>query len=271
VRLGTIRGGDGLRVVFIEGMRVLPLAAAGVGSIREIAAGGAAALDRVAAFADERRDSPAWLPLEEVELGPAIADPGVIYTIGLNYGPVDGPDNDRPERPLVYGKLPTSVAGDGATLTWDRALTPNVDAECELGVVVGPAADVFGYTIVNDVSSRDPWLDGDQWLLGKSMAGFCPVGPWILTADELDPAALRLGCTVNGVPIQDGSTEQLRFGIGEILDYLDRHVSLRPGDLIATGTPARLAGPIGPDDHLRPGDVVTCWIDGIGELTTTIA
>ncbi|MFL5769972.1 MAG: fumarylacetoacetate hydrolase family protein, partial [Chloroflexota bacterium] len=164
-----------------------------------------------------------------------------------------------------------SVAADRAGLSWDSELTANVDAECELGVVVGRSADVFGYTIVNDVSSRDPWLDGDQWLLGKSMAGFCPVGPWIVTADELDPAALRLGCQVNGTTIQDGSTEQLRFGIGDILEFLDRHVALRPGDLIATGTPARLAGPIGPDDHLRAGDVVTCWIEGIGELTTTIA
>jgi 2-keto-4-pentenoate hydratase/2-oxohepta-3-ene-1,7-dioic acid hydratase in catechol pathway len=157
------------------------------------------------------------------------------------------------------------------TITWDRSLTPNVDAEVELGVVVGPLADVFGYTIVNDVSSRDPWLDGDQWLLGKSMTGFCPVGPWIVTADELDPAMLRLGCQVNGAPIQDGATDQMRFGIGEILDYLNRHVALRPGDLIATGTPSRLAGPIGPDEHLHAGDVVTCWIDGIGELTTHIA
>jgi 2-keto-4-pentenoate hydratase/2-oxohepta-3-ene-1,7-dioic acid hydratase in catechol pathway len=271
VRLGTIRGDAGLEAVVIEGIRVLPLADAGVGSIRDIAAGGASALDRVAAFADERRDSTAWRALDEVGLGPAIADPGAIYAIGMNYAPADGPDPDRPERPLVYGKLPTSVAGDGVTLAWDRSLTPNVDAECELGVVVGPMADVFGYTIVNDVSSRDPWLDGDQWLLGKSMPGFCPVGPWIVTADELDPAALRIGCMVNGTPTQDGTTAQMRFGVDEILAFLGRHVPLRPGDLIATGTPARLAGPIGPDDHLRPGDVVTCWIEGIGELTTTIA
>jgi 2-keto-4-pentenoate hydratase/2-oxohepta-3-ene-1,7-dioic acid hydratase in catechol pathway len=270
VRLATIERSGGLGAAMIEGERVWPLEDAGFGSIREIAAGGSEALDRVAAWADERAAS-GWLPLDEVTLGPAVAKPGAIYTIGLNYAPADGPDPERPERPLVYGKLPASVAGDGATLTWDRALTPNVDAECELGVVVGPAADVFGYTIVNDVSSRDPWLDGDQWLLGKSMPGFCPVGPWIVTADELDPADLRLGCQVNGTPIQDGSTAQMRFGIGEILDFLRRHVPLRPGDLIATGTPARLAGPIGPDDHLRPGDVVTCWIEGIGGLTTTIA
>ena len=130
---------------------------------------------------------------------------------------------------------------------------------------------MFGYTIVNDISSRDPWLDGDQWLLGKSMAGFCPVGPWIVTRDELDPSDLRLGCTINGEPIQDGRTSDMRFPIAEILAFLGRHVTLRPGDLIVSGTPARLATPPGPDRHLEPGDVVTCWIEGIGELTTTIA
>jgi 2-keto-4-pentenoate hydratase/2-oxohepta-3-ene-1,7-dioic acid hydratase in catechol pathway len=120
------------------------------------------------------------------------------------------------------------------------------------------------------MNSVDPWLDGDQWLLGKSMAGFCPLGPWIVTADELDPADVRLGCTINGEPIQDGRTSQMRFSIPEVLSYIGRHVELRPGDVIATGTPARLASPPGPERHLRTGDVVTCWIEGIGELTNTI-
>jgi 2-keto-4-pentenoate hydratase/2-oxohepta-3-ene-1,7-dioic acid hydratase in catechol pathway len=208
-----------------------------------------------------------------------LSDPGAIYTIGLNY---DGPGAaPRPERPLVYGKARNSVAGDGATLTWDRELTPNVDAEVELGVVIGESAwqasvdeamrHVFGYTIVNDVSSRDEWLDGDQWLLGKSMPGFCPVGPWVVAADEFDPTDVRLGCTINGEAIQDGRTTDMRFSIAEVIAYLSRHVRLEPGDLIATGTPARLTTPPGPDRHLQPGDEVTCWIDGIGELTTTVA
>ena len=270
MRLATIRVDGGYEAALIEGVRVLPIAASGLASIREIATGGPAALDRVATWGDTA-PADAWRPLDDVVFGPAIPDPGAIFTIGLNYAPNEGEDKTIPERPLVYGKLPTSVAADGAILTWNRSLTSNVDAECELGVIVGPSRDVFGYTIVDDVSSRDPWLDGDQWLLGKSMAGFCPVGPWIVTADELDPVDLRLGCLVNGTPIQDGSTAGMRFGVDEILEFLRRHVPLRPGDLIATGTPARLAGPIGPDDHLWPGDVVTCWIDGIGDLTTTIA
>ena len=89
--------------------------------------------------------------------------------------------------------------------------------------------------------------------------------------DELEPGDLRLGCTLNGVPIQDGSTLQMRFSIADVIAYLSRHVMLRPGDVIATGTPARLTGPMGPERHLQAGDVVTVWIEQIGELTTTVA
>ena len=117
------------------------------------------------------------------------------------------------------------------------------------------------------------WLDGDQWLLGKSMPGFCPVGPWIVTRRRPRPRrpAAR-AARINGEPIQDGRTiaDALRRSPA-IIAYLSRHLTLRPGDLIATGTPVRLDGPLGPDRHLEPGDVVTVWIEGIGELTTTIA
>ena len=199
----------------------------------------------------------------------AVPKPGAIYTVGLNY---DGPGaSPRPDRPLIYGKAPSSIAGHGDTLSWDRELTPNVDAEVELGVVIGDNGGILGYTIVNDVSSRDPWLDGDQWLLGKSMPGFCPVGPVVVTPDEFDPADVRLGCTINGEAIQDGRTSDIRFSIPEVLDYLGKHVRLEPGDLVVTGTPVRLVTPPGPDRHLQPSDIVTCWIEGIGELTTTVA
>jgi 2,4-diketo-3-deoxy-L-fuconate hydrolase len=210
-----------------------------------------------------------------------VPDPGAIYTVGQNYRAPGEASGTRAGRPLIYGKATTSVAADGAMLAWDRTISANVDAEVELGVVIGKTAwnvppeaaiqHVLGYTIVNDVSSRDPWLDGDQWLLGKSMPGFCPVGPWVITAADLDPADLRLGCTINGEPIQDGRTSDMRFTVADIVVFLSRHVELRPGDLIATGTPVRLAAPPGPDRHLQAGDVVTCWIEGIGELTTHVA
>lgn len=199
-------------------------------------------------------------PEREVEVG-------AIYTIGLNYRDPARPDDVGPERPLVFGKATSSLTGAGRVVSWDRSLATNVHGECELGLVIGDGG-VFGYTIVNDVTAQDARLDGDQWLLGKSMPGFCPVGPDIVPATELDPRDLRLRFTVNGVIVQDGRTSQMRYSIDEVLAYLGAHIGLRPGDLIASGTPVRS----GPDAgrYLQPGDVMTCWIEGIGELTNSV-
>jgi 2-keto-4-pentenoate hydratase/2-oxohepta-3-ene-1,7-dioic acid hydratase in catechol pathway len=282
MRLATVVADGKPSVAVLRDKQVLPLTLpdTGFGSLRAIAGSGAEGLRRVRDWAD-RQPAGAYRSIDDVELAPAVPDPGAIYTVGLNYAEAGELDRKRPQRPLIYAKLPTSVSGHGAVVTWDRSLTPNVDAEAELGVVIGePVTNVspedamghvFGYTCINDMASRDPWLDGDQWLLGKSLPGFCPVGPWVVTHDEIDPRALRLGCTINGVPIQDGHTDGMLFSIGEVIAYLSRHTVLRPGDLIATGTPARLAGPLGPDRRLQAGDVVTVWIEQIGELTTTIA
>jgi 5-carboxymethyl-2-hydroxymuconate isomerase len=257
--------------VAVRDDRFLPRAIrdTGLDSVRGLAAAGPDGQRQVAAWLDEQPPE-AWRPLDAVLEIRSPIQPAAIYTIGQNYRPADANPDDRPPRPLVYGKVPSSVVGHGATVTWDRSLTANVDAECELGVVIGQGGSVFGYTIVNDISSRDPWLDGDQWLLGKSMDGFCPVGPWIVTADELGPEALKLGCTINGQAIQTGTTADMWFSVAEIVSFLSRHVTLSAGDLIATGTPARLDGAMGPDRHLQPEDAVTCWIEGIGELRTTI-
>ncbi len=281
MRLATVAGNPP-QAVLVRGERMISLAAASapLRTHAQIVRSGPDGLQAIDAWADAQPET-SWGPVDRAELGPAVPEPGAIYAVGLNYGAPDGSGEARPERPLVYAKLPASVAGHEATLAWDRSLTANVDAEVELGVVIGEPAwqvepgnamrHVFGYTIVDDVSSRDPWLDGDQWLLGKSMPGFCPVGPWIVTADEVDPADLRLACAINGAPVQDGRTRQMRFSIAEVIAYLSRHVMLQPGDLIATGTPARLKVPPGPGRHLQAGDVVTAWIEDIGELTTTIA
>lgn len=252
--------------------------ATGLAGIRAIAAGGPAALGRLRAWLDQQ-PADAGLPLGAVTFGPAVPDPGAIYTVGLNYdGPAASPRSDRP---LIYGKAASSVAGHGATLAWDRTITDDVDAEIELGVVIGAPAlrvtpeaamgHVFGYTCINDISARDERLDGDQWLLGKSMPGFCPVGPWVVTADAFDPSDVRLGCTIEGAPIQDDRTSSMRYSIPEIVAYLSQHLELRPGDLIATGTPVRLQTPPGPGRRLRAGDTVTVSIEGIGDLTTIIA
>jgi len=282
MRFATIIQDGRASVAVVRDGGYLPLAVPDprLGSLRGIAASGAEGMERVRGWVSAQPER-AYRSLDDIELGPAVPDPGAIYTIGLNYTSPGDVDADVPTRPMVYGKIPTSVTGHGSVVTWDRSLTASVDAECELGVVIGEPATavapddamrhVFGYTCVNDMSSRDPWLDGDQWLLGKSMAGFCPVGPWVVTADEVAPEGLRLGCTINEVAIQDGDTSGMRFSIAEVIAYISRHLTLRPGDLIATGTPARLAEPFGPERHLETGDVVTVWIEGIGELTTTIA
>ena len=282
MRFATTTDAGRLSLAVVAGTRVLPFGEADglPDTMRELVASSPDGLQRVGDWLRRQPDR-AYRTLDDVELGPAVPDPGAIYTIGLNYGQPGEATDAGPARPLVYGKLPSSVAGHGATMTWDRAVTANVDPEVELGVVIGREAvaiepgnamrHVFGYTCVNDISSRDPWLDGDQWLLGKSMAGFCPVGPCVVTADEVSPNRLRLGCTINGVPIQDGRTDQMRFGIAEVISFLSHHTTLRPGDLIAMGTPARLAGSLGPERHLQAGDRVTVWIEQIGALTTSIA
>jgi 2-keto-4-pentenoate hydratase/2-oxohepta-3-ene-1,7-dioic acid hydratase in catechol pathway len=281
MRLATLVEEDGALVAaVVDGDRALPIRLEdGQQPGIRCLAGDPALLNRVRAWA-ATRPTDEWRTLASCTLGPAIPDPGAIYTIGLNYHAPGEPPGSGPNRPLVYGKATSSVAADGAFLDWDRSLTDNVDAECELGIVIGATASnvtpedalrhVFGWTVMNDVSSRDEWLDGDQWLIGKSMPGFCPVGPWVVTADELDPRDVGLGCTINGEAIQDGGTSAMRFGVADIVSYLSRHLVLRPGDLIASGTPARLATQPGPGRRLRPGDRVTCWVEGIGELTTHI-
>ena len=207
-----------------------------------------AALDRLRAWLDAQ-PAEAGRPLDAVTLGPAVPDPGAIYTVGLNY---DGPGaSPRPERPLIYGKAAASVAGHGATLAWDRDVTDDVDAEVELGVVIGAAAfrvtpaeamrHVFGYTCINDVSARDERLDGDQWLLGKSMPGFCPVGPWIVTADAFDPANVA-------PPLHD--RRRADPGRPHLVDAL-RH----PGDRrLPQPAPRAAAGRPHRDRHAGPAD-----------------
>ena len=234
MRFATILEDDRPVAALVRRERILSLAALpGLGTVRAIAAAGEQGQRQVTAFADAA--SPMrWRALAEARLGPAVADPGAIYTVGMNYPPGDAAPGTRPERPLIYGKLPTAVAGQGDTVAWDRSLSPNVDAEVELGVVIGTATEgpvttadatdhVFGWTCINDISSRDEWLDGDQWLLGKSMAGFCPVGPSIVTPDELEARDVRLTATINGQLIQDGRSSRAARPAHEVVPRAGDH------------------------------------------------
>ena len=189
---------------------------------------------------------------------------------------------DPPSRPLVFAKFPSSVIGPGDPIRIDGALSERVDWEVELAVVIGrrlrnATADaaldaVFGYTVANDVSARDVQFADGQWVRGKSFDTFCPLGPVVVTADELrDPHGLALRTRVNGETVQDSDTSEMVFGVGELLSFCSRSFTLDAGDVVLTGTPWGCGEFMDPPRSLSVGDVVECEIDGIGTLTNPVA
>ncbi len=188
---------------------------------------------------------------------------------------------ELPEHPVVFTKSPTSVTAPGADVPAHAGVTHELDWEVELGVVIGMGgraipraqalAHVFGYTVINDLSARDLQFRHKQWFLGKSLDGFCPMGPAIVTTDGIpDPQALRLACRVNGVAKQSSSTPQMIFNLATIVETLSRGMTLEPGDVIATGTPAGVGFARQPPEFLKSGDVVECEIETIGVLRNRI-
>ncbi|MGJ7507716.1 fumarylacetoacetate hydrolase family protein [Variovorax sp. GT1P44] len=184
--------------------------------------------------------------------------------------------------PIVFTKVPECVVGpdDEVRLPGD-AISAQIDYEAELAVVIGKGgrnisrddalSHVFGYTIVNDVTARDVQMRHQQWDLGKSFDTFCPMGPWIVTADELDGTRTRVRCWVNGELRQDGQTTDLIFDIPTLIETCSRGITLHPGDVIATGTPAGVGMGLSPPQYLKTGDVVRIEIDGIGTLENRFA
>ncbi len=181
------------------------------------------------------------------------------------------------EWPIVFTKVPECVIGPGADVRLPGAeVSQQIDYEAELTVVIGQGGKniaranalehVFGYTIVNDVTARDVQMRHQQWDLGKSFDTFCPMGPWIVTADALDGTRTRVRCWVNDELRQDGSTENMIFDIPTLIETISRGITLYPGDLIATGTPAGVGMGMTPPRWLQAGDVVRIDIDGLGEL-----
>lgn len=187
-----------------------------------------------------------------------------------------------PQHPVVFTKAVTAVTGPYARIPYDAALSTQIDWEVELGVIIGRdgyrisrehALDhVFGYTIINDLSARDIQARHKQFFLGKSLDGHCPMGPWIVTHDEIpDPQRLALTCTVNGVLKQQANTRDQLFDVATTISILSHGMTLEAGDIIATGTPAGVGFARTPPEFLRPGDTVVCEIEGIGRLENTIA
>ena len=217
---------------------------------------------------------------DAVRLAPVV--PGKVVAIGLNYlDHIRESGLDRPSEPIVFAKFTSSVTGPEAPIRIPTQLTERVDWEVELAVVIGRAArnvsvedaldHVFGYTVGNDVSARDLQFSDGQWVRGKSLDTFCPIGPVIVTADEIgDPQALHLTCRVNGEVMQDAGTDLMVFGVAELISFCSRAFTLEPGDVMLTGTPWGCGEFMDPKRSLAPGDVVECEISGIGTLRNPV-
>ncbi len=210
-----------------------------------------------------------------------IERPGKILCVGLNYrSHAEEQDRRPPERPMLFAKWTTSLVGPGDPIVLPP-ISSAVDYEAELGVVIGRRARglatadaldaVAGYVCVNDVSARDLQFADGQWTRGKSLDTFCPVGPRLVpAADVPDPQQLGIRCRVNGELLQDSSTAQMVFSVAEIVAFVSTWLTLEPGDLIATGTPAGVGFTRKPPIYLRPGDEVSVEIDGLGALVNPV-
>ena len=216
------------------------------------------------------------------DLLPPVPDPGKVICVGLNYRDHAAETGAAiPDRPVIFGKFSSAITGPGAAVSLPKA-SRKVDFEAELVAVIGRAgkhvaegdalAHVAGYTNGHDVSARD-WQKGDpggQWLLGKTPDAFAPIGPHLVTADEAgDPHAMRVTLTLNGETMQDGTTADFIFPLGRIIAHVSQLVTLTPGDVIFTGTPAGVGAARTPPVFLKDGDEVTVTCGNLGSLTNT--
>jgi acylpyruvate hydrolase len=220
-------------------------------------------------------------PLDSVTLEAPISRPGKIVALGKNYmDHVQETGSEASEFPVIFAKFPSSVIGPEDYIPIPKVST-KIDWEVELGVVIGKTCKnvavkksldfVAGYTVINDISARDLQMNDEQWVRGKSLDGFCPMGPCIVTQDELgDASKLKMHTKVNGVVKQDSSTSNLMFNVPKIVSYLSKSFTLEPGDVIATGTPSGVGFVREPPEYLKPGDQVELYIEKIGYLRNKI-
>jgi 2-keto-4-pentenoate hydratase/2-oxohepta-3-ene-1,7-dioic acid hydratase in catechol pathway len=286
VRLISYRGTDGREALGVASAEQwLPAAALlpdGPRTMDELlAVPGARAALATAAAAGLAEIDRTGSPLRDADLLAPVTRPGKIVAIGRNYREhIEEEGADRPTAPLIFAKWPSSVVGPGAEIRWDPELATQVDYEAELAVVIGRPARhvseaealdyVLGYTCLNDVSARDIQFGDGQWVRGKSLDTFCPMGPVLVTSDEIpDPQQLAISCRVGGTVLQEASTAQMYFGVAAIVSYCSRSFTLEPGDVIATGTPGGVGIFRDPPLLLGDGDEVTVEIEGIGRLMNT--
>lgn len=223
-----------------------------------------------------------FIPFNNEELDAPLRKPGKIVAIGLNY--IDHASESKmelPKHPLVFTKFSSSITGPFDTIIFSSSVTDKVDYEVELAVVIGKQAKnitkqsaldyVFGYTIINDVSARDIQFDDGQWVRGKSLDTFCPMGPYLVTADEIpDPQDLQLTCTVNNEVLQNASTKDMIFSVADLISILSKSFTFEPGDIISTGTPSGVGFIRKPPIYLRNDDVMITEVQHIGKIINKV-
>lgn len=231
-----------------------------------------------------------FIPLTDVKLLAPIHEPRRnVMCVGKNYAEhtresyeARGENVEAIDYPVIFTKTTTCINGPYDDIPYNATVSEKIDYEAELAVIIGrrvknatreeAQAAVFGYTVLNDVTARDLQTLHKQFFKGKSLDGSCPIGPWIVTADEIaDPYALRITCRVNGELRQDSTAETMTFDIPTIIGHLSRGMTLLPGDIIATGTPSGVGFARTPPEFLQPGDLVEVEIENIGTLRTPIA
>jgi 2-keto-4-pentenoate hydratase/2-oxohepta-3-ene-1,7-dioic acid hydratase in catechol pathway len=275
------RAGSAAEAGIVLDGRVVGLQGAGFASVLEIIEGGRSALDAVRRYASEPAPETS-AELSSVTLLAPIPRPPKFICVGLNYRDhAIESKMEIPEVPTFFNKFPNVVIGPNEKIVLPRN-SEKPDYEAEFAFVIGRSgrhiakdrwADyVFGYTIVNDVSARDFQLRTSQWLMGKTFDTFAPMGPWLVTADEIaDPHNLDISMTINGEVLQKSNTRELIFGVPELIEYLSSVVTLEPGDIVSTGTPAGVGFGHTPPRWLKPGDECVIRVQGIGELRNPCA
>jgi 2-keto-4-pentenoate hydratase/2-oxohepta-3-ene-1,7-dioic acid hydratase in catechol pathway len=258
--------GDRTHLGLLEGSLLFPLRFQG------------SMIDFITAGARPEKSSEEPLSPEQIRFAPVVSSPSKIIAMGLNYmDHIRESKGTVPKIPLIFAKFSSSLIGHGEPIRWKEEITQKVDFEAELAVIMGKKVyrceeeraleQVFGYCCANDVSARDLQFGDGQWVRGKSLDTFCPLGPWIVTKDEIgDPHALGIKALVNKKVMQDSHTGEMIFRIPRIISFLSDHFTLFPGDVILTGTPHGVGAFREPSIYLKDGDEVTIEIEKVGRL-----
>jgi acylpyruvate hydrolase len=273
MRLATVRSGAGTRAARLEGDHLVLLRATDVGAVLD-------AGDRAAVLADEEGTV---VPVAQASFATLVPRPPKVICVGLNYRDhILEMGHELPAYPTLFAKFSTCLIGAHDEISLP-AVAKMPDWEVELGVVIGKpihrgtledaAEAVAGFTVVNDISMRDWQRRTSQWLQGKTFDNTTPVGPYLVSIDELDdPFDLEVTCEVDGVVMQNDRTSQLVFGPLDVVAYCSQILTLLPGDIISTGTPAGVGGARTPPIYLEPGQIVTTTVEGVGQcVNRTVA